>query len=179
MTQIYFKYQKSLNDGLKLVYEYKIVIWICFLALRNHRDYFIVKKLVSNVRISGTQNKKIWAYLGNPFLSLFSFLFSLTFFGKYFLSPFSLLSLSLFTFFCPLYLLYLSLPQSLPSSLSLYSSLSVNLSIIINNKYLINQSELAGDLYKIGQVVASNSTSMYLNLLITSFLYRYWFFSVM
>ena len=44
-------YTKNLkNERLKLVFKYKITFWICVLLLWIHKGYWIVKKLVWNVR---------------------------------------------------------------------------------------------------------------------------------
>ena len=43
--------RKLWNERLKLVFEYKITYWICVLVLSIYKSYFVVKKLVWNVRI--------------------------------------------------------------------------------------------------------------------------------
>ena len=47
----FFVYQKSFKRRFKPVFEYKITLGICVLALWNHKAYFVVKKLVRNVCI--------------------------------------------------------------------------------------------------------------------------------
>ena len=46
-----FVYQKSLKGTFKPVFEYKINFWICVLSFWIHKGYFVVKKLVWNLRI--------------------------------------------------------------------------------------------------------------------------------
>ena len=67
-----FVYQKSLKQTFKPVFEYKIIFWIFVLVLWIHKGYYVVKKLMWNVRIKAfwytkiiTYPKKIWFQKSN------------------------------------------------------------------------------------------------------------------
>ena len=54
----FFEYQR-----LEPVFEYKITIWICVLVMLIHKGYFVVKKMVWNVRIKAFCYTKSINYL--------------------------------------------------------------------------------------------------------------------
>ena len=55
----YLYTRNLLNECLKPGFEYKITFWICILGLWIHKGYYVVKKLVWNVRIKAFWYTKI------------------------------------------------------------------------------------------------------------------------